>query len=290
MLLRVVALLSLLLLTHHCVYANTEKITFTHRSNGNALPPPSLPSTRTLIPPYTIYRNERILPLVPGADPSQHRGSESAPRLQWYRLESLIDGESYEARVSYAATVRPLWYMRAHPISDAYVSYPLYPSQSPTDFKLSLLSYSDLIKAIETPELVPREQSTIDDQFLLVQGVSTGVSRVKGKLHDSVVYNIGECPSVRPLLYTFNLLRCSRLFRHCCRGPLLTDDDVCYGESPVLEKVYLGGIPYQAGKLAIAIIASLALGIFVVVPWVEKVIQWTLSQEVVEKAGERKGL
>lgn len=87
------------------VTANTEKIIFTHRASeiptGH-----TLRSARSLKPPYSIYRNEYILPRTVEIEPSQHTGPGNVPFQRWYALEALVDNESYEARISYAATVR----------------------------------------------------------------------------------------------------------------------------------------------------------------------------------------
>lgn len=147
--------------------------------------------------------------------------------------------------------------------------------QSPTDFMLLLLSYSDMIKIANFSDLVPYEHpvdstngqppsSTFPNQFLLVEGVSTGVSHIPNANQNPVSYNIGM-RYLRRFIFTYTLT----IYPHMAMPTTVL---------LVLEKVYLGGIPYQAGKLAVAIIASLLVGIFVVVPWVEQVIRWVVEE------------
>ncbi|RUS15745.1 hypothetical protein BC937DRAFT_92051 [Endogone sp. FLAS-F59071] len=228
MLLSIPVLFLFFLFVSQPVAANTEKIIFTHRASD--IPTGhTLRSARSLKPPYSIYRNECILPRTVEIDPSQHAELGNVPFQRWYTLEALVDNESYEARISYAAT-------------------------TPTDFKLLLLSYSDMIKIANFSDLVPhlvdstngqQPISIFPNQFLLVEGVFTGVSYIPSAKQNPVSYNI------------------------------------------VLEKVYLGGIPYQAGKLAVAIIASLFVGIFVIVPWVEQVIWWVVEGNGLETLNSR---
>ena len=58
---------------------------------------------KTLRPPYAIQRYEMIVPFPDAAISSF---SQSEDKERWYILDELEQGHTYEARVSYAASVR----------------------------------------------------------------------------------------------------------------------------------------------------------------------------------------
>ncbi|KAG9292030.1 hypothetical protein G9A89_017929 [Geosiphon pyriformis] len=135
----------------------------------------------TLIPPYTIIRHNFIVPFATLEEFSRsflsnksHLNINVTDKEHWYILDELNEGDTYEVRVSYAAT-------------------------SPTNFVQEILDIEalsiflrnrgDFKELNQESEMKPQKIFTTT-RFLRVRGIYDGYSIFPGKEYQPVKYNI----------------------------------------------------------------------------------------------------
>ncbi|RIA96880.1 hypothetical protein C1645_814719 [Glomus cerebriforme] len=122
----------------------------------------------TLIPPYSIQRYEQIVPFKNIDEIAQDKIGQ---KEKWYILDGLEEGNTYEARVSYAAT-------------------------SPTTFVLEIMGFEEAAnifkrrKNLEITQSNSQQIITTTKKLLRVKAIYEGVSNVPGRESRPIIYNI----------------------------------------------------------------------------------------------------
>ncbi|RHZ79644.1 hypothetical protein Glove_143g22 [Diversispora epigaea] len=125
----------------------------------------------TLIPPYTIQRYEKIIPFR--NDEEFSLTGENGEKENWYILDGLEGGHTYEARISYAAT-------------------------SPSIFILEIMGLEEAARILNKQKglqnngsnFEPQEKVSTTKKLVRVRAIHEGVSVIPGKDSQPVIYNI----------------------------------------------------------------------------------------------------
>ncbi|PKK72369.1 hypothetical protein RhiirC2_742921, partial [Rhizophagus irregularis] len=121
----------------------------------------------TLTPPYTIQRYERIVPFINADEITQNKTGQ---KEKWYILDGLEEGNTYETRVSYAAT-------------------------SPTTFVLEIMGFEEALNIFKKRQNLEITQSNSQQiittkKLLRVSAKYEGVSNIPGREFRPIIYNI----------------------------------------------------------------------------------------------------
>ncbi|CAG8457533.1 4871_t:CDS:2 [Acaulospora colombiana] len=120
----------------------------------------------TLTPPYTIQRYERVTPF---RNLEEFSNALTGEKENWYILDGLEEGNTYEARVSYSAT-------------------------SPTTFVLEIMGVEDaartLRKSPQDHEPTSESRVSTTKKLIRVRAIHAGVSIIPGRDIQPVAYNI----------------------------------------------------------------------------------------------------
>ncbi|GBC03213.1 hypothetical protein RclHR1_05010013 [Rhizophagus clarus] len=122
----------------------------------------------TLTPPYTIQRYEWIVPFINADEFTQNKTGQ---KEKWYILDGLEEGNTYETRVSYAAT-------------------------SPTTFILEIMGFEEAVNIFKKRQNLEITQSnsqkimTTTKKLLRVRAKYEGVSNIPGREFRPIRYNI----------------------------------------------------------------------------------------------------
>ncbi|GES74286.1 hypothetical protein GLOIN_2v1699025 [Rhizophagus clarus] len=111
----------------------------------------------TLTPPYTIQRYEWIVPFINADEFTQNKTGQ---KEKWYILDGLEEGNTYETRVSYAAT-------------------------SPTTFILEIMGFEEAVNIFKK-----RQNLEITQSFTRPSAKYEGVSNIPGREFRPIRYNI----------------------------------------------------------------------------------------------------
>ncbi|CAG8658295.1 2702_t:CDS:2 [Acaulospora morrowiae] len=160
---------------YNLAYANVEKEIFSSNLDGvsqSVYKKISEWSTHkglvTLISPYAIQRYERI---VPFRNIEEFSDALTGEKENWYVIDGLEEGSTYEARISYAAT-------------------------SPTTFVLEIMGFEDAARILRKRNVLQDHESTSElrvfttKKLIRVRAIYDGVSITPNRDSQVIIYNI----------------------------------------------------------------------------------------------------
>ncbi|CAG8477294.1 12359_t:CDS:2, partial [Ambispora leptoticha] len=128
---------------------------------------------------YTIIRHQSIIPFATISEFDEHNNQNVKDNKEhWYLLSDLVDGETYETRVSYAATSPTNFVME------------IYDLESVATILRNRGELSSTIITKNDDDYDPTSKIKTTNKLLRIRGIYDGYSSIPGKENQAVAYNI----------------------------------------------------------------------------------------------------